>query len=85
MNIHFSRNKLHGNVIADVINGNDGILSDFGCNPVIKTVLKSLAGSRILAMILGMFVPLKRNVFDSPVESGVVGTYAVFKHAVKLC
>ena len=42
--IHLCRNELHGNIIADAVNGNSGILADFAGNAVIKTVIQPLTG-----------------------------------------
>ena len=39
MDIDLCGDELHGNIIADAINRNCGVLTDFSGNPVIKTVI----------------------------------------------
>ena len=40
--IHLCRDELHGNIIADLVNGNGGILAYLTGDTVIKTVIQPL-------------------------------------------
>ena len=41
--IDFCGDELHGNIIADFVDGNGGILTDLACDAVVKTVIQSLS------------------------------------------
>ena len=82
--IHFCRDELHGNIIADFIDSNGGILADFACDAVVKTVIEPLSGLRFSGMILGVLIALQRDPVNAPVEGGIVGTHVVFEHSVEL-
>ena len=40
--IHFCSDELHGDIIADLVDGDGGILADFACDTVVKTVVQPL-------------------------------------------
>ena len=40
--IHFGRDKLHGHIIADLVDGNGGVLANLTGNTVLKTLLQPL-------------------------------------------
>ena len=82
--INLCRNKLQGNIIADLVNGNSGILPYFTGDAVVKTVIQPLPGLRSAGVIRGSFIAFKRNIINPPVEGCIVGTQVIFKHTVKL-
>ena len=82
--IHFCRDKLHGNIITDFIDGNGGILADLARDAVVKTVIEPLSGLRLSGMIHGVLIALQRDCVNASVKGGVVGTHVVFEHSVEL-
>ncbi len=51
--INFGRDKLHGDIIADFVNGDGGVFPYLTCNTVIKAVIQSLPGCRFTGMAFG--------------------------------
>ena len=50
--IHFGRDKLHGHIIADLVDGNGRVLTNLACDTVVKTVIQPLPGLWFAGMIL---------------------------------
>lgn len=82
--INLCRNKLHGNIIADIVNGNSGIFPNLTGDAVVKTVIQPLPGLGPAGMISGSFIAFKRDIINPTMEGCVVGTHVIFKHTVKL-
>lgn len=66
--IDFRRNELHGDIIADAVNGNGGVLTDFAGNTVIKTVIQPFTGKRFSGMLFGSFITFQGDTIDAAVE-----------------
>ena len=84
MDIYLCGDELHGDIIADTINRNCGVLTDFSGNPVVKTVIQPLSGLWFARMCFGGFITVKRYIIDSTMERGVVRTYVVSQKPIKL-
>lgn len=82
--IHLCRDELHGNIIADRVDGNGGILPDFAGDTVVKTVLQPLCRLRSPGMILRSLKTLQGSGTNAPVEGSVIGTHVIPEHRVEL-
>ena len=70
--IYLCGDELHGDIIADTINRNCGVLTNFSGNPVVKTVIQPLLGFRLMWMCFGGFITVKGHAIDSTMERDVV-------------
>ena len=82
--IHFCGDKLHGDIIADRVNGNGGILPDFACDTVVKTVFQPLCRLRLPGMIPGSLKTFQGSGINAPVEGSVVRAHVIPEHSVEL-
>lgn len=82
--IHFCGDELHGNIIADPVNGDGGILTNLACDAVVKTVIQPLPGLGLARMVFGSLIAFQRDSVNAPVEGGVVVTHVIFEHFVEL-
>lgn len=82
--IHLCGDELHGNIIADRVDGNGGILPDFAGDTVVKTVLQPLCRLRSPGMILRSLKTLQGSGTNAPVEGSVIGTHVIPEHRVEL-
>lgn len=83
--IHLCRDELHGNIVADRVDGNGRIFADFACDAVIKTVIQPLYRLWSAGMILRSLKTLHGSGVNAPVEGGVIGPHVIPYHPVELC
>lgn len=82
--IHLCRDELHGNIIADRVNGNGGILTDLAGDTVVKAVIQPLPGLWLSGMVFRSPIAFQRNAINAPVEGGVVRAHVIPEHRVEL-
>ena len=82
--IHLCRDELHGNIIADPVNSDGGILAYLTGDTVVKTVIQPLSGLWLSGMVFGSPIAFQRDSVNAPVEGGILGAHVVFEHSVEL-
>ena len=82
-NINLCGNELHGDIIADRVNGNGGIFPDFACDTVVKTVFQPLCRLRPPGMILRPLKTFQGSGINAPVEGSVVRAHVIPEHCRK--
>ena len=60
--------ELHGNIIADFVNGDGGIFTYLAGDAVVKAVIQPLSGLWPARMVFGSLIAFQRDSVNAPVE-----------------